>query len=253
LNLALSALALLILLSPGYVGAQSYLGQIGRFGSADAAATDGVPRAWLRALVVAPFVHAIALLTIHFLPTPQPDLDFVFALLAGTDFSEQPDPYLPFTNHPGSVLAYFTLLNILSAIGGQGLHRFVRKQKWDRKYEILRFPNDWHYLLTGELQPRVPSAVLVDVTLEFDEVTYIYTGALAKWRIGDGGKLERLHLRGVARRTIDSDEFEEIGGDDFIAWCDEIKTLNIHYIHIQTTPEQEKANAHAPSANRASP
>lgn len=234
MNLALSALTLLVLLTPGYFATQSYLGQIGRTGTSDAAASDGIPVAWLKALIVAPLIHAFAVWTVSFLPVPQPDLNSALALLAGADFKANESLYLAVSQNGYWILLYFSMLNVASAIGGRLLHGFVRAKQLDVRYPLLRFPNDWHYTLSGELQVIPPSAVLVDVTIEFGDETYIYSGVLTKWTVGDNGKLDRLHLGAVVRRKLDETELREISAEDFVVWCEDIKTLNIHYVQIST-------------------
>jgi hypothetical protein len=204
----------------------------------DAAADDGVHRAWLRALIVAPFIHGLTLSALAATSCAEPDLDFLMALLAGSDFEGVREPFAPLTRHAKEVLAYFSFVNVIAAGAGRLLHKQVRTRRLDQKFELLRFPNDWHYTLSGDLLLNRPSAVLVDITIEFDSATYIYTGILTKWKINSSGKLERLHLKGAARRELDSANYEAFGGDEFIAWCDEIKTLNVRYIVVQQTSSQ---------------
>ncbi len=240
MNFALSALVLFVLLSPGYFASRAYFGRLGRESTSDPAVEDGIPITWLRAFILAPFLHCVGIFVLWILDAPLPDFEFILQTLAGEPPADAKRGYASISNHPYAILAYFSLLNVSSTLLGQSLNRFVRSRKLDIKYLAFRFDNDWHYAFTGELLSTPPSLVIVDATIPFDGDAYIYTGALLNWKLGEAGKLERLHLGQVIRRKLDSNEIEEIPGDDFIVWCENINTLNLRYVTVTASPKRTR-------------
>lgn len=50
-----------------------------------------------------------------------------------------------------NIIAYNLYLWMSSAVLGYSVKKIVRKLKLDRKRKLLRFQNEWHYLITGEI------------------------------------------------------------------------------------------------------
>jgi hypothetical protein len=53
--------------------------------------------------------------------------------------------------HPFAVITYLLSLYAFAAGLGYGAHKVVREKKLDRKTRLLRFRNEWYYLLSGEV------------------------------------------------------------------------------------------------------
>lgn len=121
------------------------------------------------------------------------------------------------TGFPYHVLSYFVILYILSAGIGLLGHLSVRRLKLDRRIPLLRFANDWHYLLRGEIldfadtsqQPMDVKAVLVTAVIDVGEHTYLYVGILQDFYFDSLGNLDRIVLEAVHRRILSDDAAKE--------------------------------------------
>lgn len=115
----------------------------------------------------------------------------------------------------GLVLTYYLGLLAMGALAGWGTRAFVRWRKFDRRYTWLRYDNQWHYLLTGEiletpdLQPAVGLAdaslidfVFVDVLVKLEKGNMLYSGILVDYELGADGGLRTLYLRQTRRKQL---------------------------------------------------
>jgi len=48
------------------------------------------------------------------------------------------------------IISYHLTLLVFAGFMGFIVKQFIRFNKFDRKYKLLRFQNSWHYILTGE-------------------------------------------------------------------------------------------------------
>ena len=123
MNFALPAITLLLLLLPGILAVQGFLGKIGRKTS-DPVGQAGITWAWLVALLIAPIIHlalSATLVALH-LAIP-PDLHAIFVLLSG-QFEDKAD----FSRTIDSVIStpwYVTVYFLVAALVGLVLGRLV--------------------------------------------------------------------------------------------------------------------------------
>jgi hypothetical protein len=92
---------------------------------------------------------------------------------------------------------------------GVGLHEVVRKLRLDCKYRWLRFPNRWHYALSGgvALPDVVPERRIVNMqaVVELEGKVYLYNGLVHDWHFSQlDRQLEWVVLK-YAGRSIISD------------------------------------------------
>ncbi|GAB3327759.1 hypothetical protein GCM10027511_37960 [Hymenobacter humi] len=137
----------------------------------------------------------------------------------------------------GPILAYYLGLLTAGALAGWGVRSLVRWLKLDRRYSWLRYDNQWHYLLTGEiletpdLQPTIglPDAslidfVFVDVLMKLEKSNMLYSGILVDYELAADGGLRTIYIREARRKILSngapeeqkptSDATEEVGGLD---------------------------------------
>ena len=136
------------------------------------------------------------------------------------------------------IVVYNVSLVLLGAFSGFLFKVFVRNFKLDRRIKILRFQNEWHYILTGEILdfPRVKrlsphkkegklSAVYIDALVEASEKdgAILYSGILEDYKLSKTGGLDLIYLTNAFRRPLESDPEE---GDD--------ERLDVYYLPDQS-------------------
>ncbi len=253
MNFALPAITLLLLLLPGILAVQGFLGRIGRKTS-DPVGQAGLTWAGLVALLIAPVIHLALGSVLHVLNAPPPDLHAVLVLLSGqfddgAEFSRTVNAVI---GHPWQITLYFAAASLLGLVAGWMAQRFVRSTQLDRTFSAFKFASDWHYLFEGEIRsdlPR-PEFVVVAVTVEHGGQTYLYVGVLRHYAVDRQGELARLHMNSVVRRPIGQDRrqgqeqqlpdrtgrFYPITGDELVIVFRDVRTLNVRYMYLKPKP-----------------
>jgi len=250
-NFALPAITLLLLLLPGILAVQGFLGKIGRKTS-DPVGQTGITWPWLVALLIAPLIHLglSAILVAVGLALP-PDLHALFVLLSGqfedkADFSRTIDAVI---GTPWRVTFYFLFATLVGLLLGRFAQWLVRSLQLDRRVGPLHFASDWHYLLSGEIHAEgsPPDAVVVAATVEHAGEAFLYVGYLRDYALDRDGELKRLHLNTVVRRRMADDRepgqkqeipdrsgrFYPITGDELVIIFKDVRTLNVRYLYIK--------------------
>jgi hypothetical protein len=249
-NFALPAITLLLLLLPGILAVQGFLGRIGRKTS-DPAGQAGITWALLVALLIAPLIHLVLNAVLHVFGAPPPDLRAIFVLLSGQfgDNGEFSRTLGALIGSPWQVTSYFLLASLLGLVIGWVAQRLVRSTQLDRTFSAFRFASDWHYLFAGEIRSDLPKPdfVVVSVTVEHGGQTYLYVGALRHYAVDRQGELARLHMNSVVRRPIGLDRrqgqeqqlpdrtgrFYPITGDELVIVFRDVRTLNVRYMYLK--------------------
>jgi hypothetical protein len=141
-------------------------------------------------------------------------------------------------------------------ISGVRFSLVLRKQGWDRSTRILRFNNQWFYLLSGEITEfkEAPEdfseidGVLLTTVVHHNSADWLYIGVIADFFFDKSGDLDRVLLRLVDRRQLADDQkpvsetdaddrYYHIEGDYFVLRYSEMTTINIDYIFV--TPETD--------------
>jgi hypothetical protein len=251
-NFALPAITLLLLLLPGILAVQGFLGRIGRKTS-DPVGQAGLTWAGLVALLIAPVIHLLLGAVLHLIHAPPPDLHAVLVLLSGQfdgdQFSRTVNAVI---GHPWQITLYFATASLLGLVVGWMAQRFVRSTQLDRTFSAFRFASDWHYLFEGEIRsdlPR-PEFVVVAATVEHAGQAYLYVGVLRHYAVDRQGDLARLHMYNVVRRPIGEDRppgqqqqlpdrsgrFYPITGDELVIVFRDVRTLNVRYMYLKPKP-----------------
>ena len=250
MNFALPAITLLLLLLPGILAVQGFLGRIGRKTS-DPVGQAGLTWAGLVALLIAPFIHLLLAGALHLVSARTPDLHAILVLLSGrfddaAEFRRAIDSVI---GAPWQVPTYFLLASLLGLALGSIAQRIVRSMQLDRTFPAFRFASDWHYLFEGEIRsdlPR-PDFVVVAATVEHAGTCYLYVGVLRHYAVDRQGELARLHLNSVVRRPIGEDRasgqpqqipdrsgrFYPITGDELVIVFRDVRTLNVRYMTLK--------------------
>jgi hypothetical protein len=252
-NFALPAITLLLLLLPGILAVQGFLGRIGRKTS-DPVGQAGITWALLVALLLAPLIHLVLTSVLHVLTAPPPDLHAIFVLLSGQfgDSAEFSRTLNTLIGAPWLVTSYFIVASLLGLSLGWMAQRFVRSTQLDRTFSAFRFASDWHYLFEGEIRSELPRPdfVVVAVTVEHAGQAYLYVGVLRHYAVDRQGELARLHMNSVVRRPIGEDRrqgqeqtlpdrsgrFYPITGDELVIVFRDVRTLNVRYMYLKPKP-----------------
>ena len=142
-------------------------------------------------------------------------------------------------------LYYCTFVIAVSFVAGHLSRKVVRGLKFDRKFRLFRFTNDWHYLLSGEFLdfPEVPdhpeevSFKLVNALTDVGGKQMIYIGELIHFTLSDEGGLENIVLKDAKRRLLEDDLLEnryyEIPGRYITIPYKTIININIRYFYLE--------------------
>jgi hypothetical protein len=235
-SFALPAVLLLLLALPGFIFVYAYRGQLRPKNDAlvsNASMTLG----WVLGLLGAIVAHAawvpLANEVLRGSSGLKIDMDSVAYLLAGEYRDHFEEHSRSFTEHADAVLLYFLSLYAAAALLGAISHSLVRRTGLDRKFALLRFNNQWHYLFAEG--PNV-SAVLVTVSCNHQDHSCLYAGMLHSYDFTSEGELQRIVLTSAARAELPAApaavaKFVAIQGDLFVVWCRDVNTLNIDYLH----------------------
>ena len=144
-----------------------------------------------------------------------------------------------------SYLLYCTFVMTVSFFAGHGCRKIVRLLKFDRKFKLFRFTNDWHYLLSGEFLdfPEVPdhpeevSLKLVNALTNVGSQQMIYIGELIHFTLSDEGGLENIVLKDAKRRLLQDDlsenRYYDIPGRYITIPYKTIININIRYFYLE--------------------
>lgn len=142
-------------------------------------------------------------------------------------------------------LIYCTFVMTVSFFAGHASRRIVRMLKFDRKFKLFRFTNDWHYLLSGEFLdfPEVPdhpeevSFKLVNALTIVGSQQMIYIGELIHFTLSDEGGLENIVLKDAKRRLLQDDlsenRYYEIPGRYITIPYKTIVNINVRYFYLE--------------------
>lgn len=108
---------------------------------------------------------------------------------------------------------YTIVICVASAVIGIWARKMVHRKKLFIPYPILRFYNDWHYILRGiildfpghEGDAKNVSNVWVDVVTINKDDAYIYSGFLKEYYLTKDDGLDRIYLTNVQRRKLSED------------------------------------------------
>ncbi|WP_116126200.1 hypothetical protein [Lewinella sp. IMCC34183] len=145
-------------------------------------------------------------------------------------------------------------LCLLAGLTGFAARKVVRSRKWDRRYKLFRYRNNWHYTLKGEFfdfpraeynleRDTVEDIELVSVNAVQDTAagSYLYMGLLVDYELAADGGLKTISLKAVRRRPLTQDappsdphvdRFYRIKGHMMVLKYDELKNLNLTYLKL---------------------
>jgi hypothetical protein len=223
MNLVFGSVLLFILISPGLIFRFSYLQGTYAKLTFKVSAVEEV--FW--ALVPALFFQSFGILFVEQVLLIPVRLDVIYHLITGNglvDFTIIGESLAPF-------LGYIFSLILISALSGVLARYIIRKLKLDIHWQFLRFGNEWHYLLSGEIminqKPDLKwynvmqligyarreifssldknTWIQIDILVNSSEGNMIYSGILENYYLSKENGLDRIYLRNVYRRKLKDD------------------------------------------------
>ncbi len=153
-------------------------------------------------------------------------------------------------NNTFNILLYHVTLLIFSSLSGYFLRKIVRQYKLDRRLNLFRFKNRWHYILTGEFfdfpgtaydleeNQKEIDIIFIDALIETNEGSIIYEGIFLNYELSGESGLDTLTLKNVRRRYLRDDcsnkksKYHNIPGHNFTLKYSEIINLNFSYYKL---------------------
>ena len=181
-------------------------------------------------------------------------------LIIGNLLSENPQPstFENLQNNSLEILVYHLTIFTFSSLTGYYLKYFIRNNKLDRKYKLLRFKNNWHYILSGEFfdfpkssydltkdKPEKIDYIFIDALVQTKEGTIIYEGIFFGYELSDKLGLDTITLREVRRRKLQDDysnkksKYYHIPGHILVLKYSEIINLNFSYYKLDITQDNK--------------
>lgn len=212
MNFLFTTVLVLLLVAPGLLFFRTYYA--GRFAIrySNLTITDQV----FRSIVPGLLLQLLAFWLMGLSGSRQVRLDVLGTLLLGAKEDRTVrEAFALLSQQLGPVLAYYLSLLALGALAGWGTRAAVRRAKLDRRFAWLRYDNQWHYLLTGEIletpelratigltDARELDFVFVDVLMKLDKATMLYSGILVDYELAADGGLRTLYLRQTRRKQL---------------------------------------------------
>lgn len=256
MNIAFSALLVILLAFPGICALFAYRSERGRpIGVGPL--TDELPFG----LVISLLLHVVWVLAFNGIgqclddPT-KVNLNAVLTLLVspfGRDTKLFTDTRAALTHgwYPVFIAVYFGTLCLASIAFGKSARWIIVTCKLDKRFRFFRW-NDWFYLLRGESpHPEVSGdAEIIEVAAVVDG--HLYLGALVDYVVNKSGELDVVVLAAASRRKLASKErpnartraeahppYYAINAEHVVLKYSEIKNLAIRRSEIVPEGEAE--------------
>ncbi|HEX9653951.1 MAG TPA: hypothetical protein VGA99_09580 [bacterium] len=236
MSLAFSAVLIFLIFVPGAILRRSYFS--GRFSLKFVARSPLGEIVW--AIIPGTLLHLVMIFFIQKATTQQLDFATLGYLLVGAkDDANTARAFQVLGRDLGLIAKYNLLLWAIAAIIGHGFRLMVWRYHLDLRFNLLRFNNEWYYLLSGETKKTKPgdvNYVWIDALVEKAGGGVIYSGLLVDFNLSQEGGLESIYLTQVARRFLTSEStgetkqkprYYDIPGDIFVLKYTQVVNLNI--------------------------
>jgi hypothetical protein len=266
LNFALASILILLIVLPGILARYSYIKGTWKSPAILSSYTNEL----LSGISISIFINIILISVIQ-ISGYQIDVYTIFSILTGR-YSTDGYEYIiaVLDKYYLLILLYFICSHIFGFISGLALHFLVRWLHLDIKIPLIKFNNNWYYMLSGEnwiindIQTRSlwrrlfisnknireiinSMYVVASAVVTQGESTFLYWGTVDNYQYNKLGELSTIELKGAYRRLIEEDNednsekiepetdqrYYKIHGNSLIIDYSDMKTLNIEYRYIE--------------------
>ncbi len=204
MNLALGAVIIALLISPGFIFRSSFL----KSDALKSAVDTTVLSEALFILIPVGVFHIIGVLFVELVLRYAIKFDqLYYAILGVTDknlinFQILQDSFARF-------IFYTLLVNALAAILGRVLQKVVEQNDLDQQFRFLKVSNEWELLFSGRFLPKSQRSVIefiqLDAVISMEEGEFLYCGVLEKFTLDSKQGVKELVLSSVYRRKFSMD------------------------------------------------
>lgn len=154
--------------------------------------------------------------------------------------------------YKGSIVFFQIIINLFSFLFGLFVKEYVINYSLDSKFDLLRYQNIWHYILTARFIefPRSQIALLqdnvkdIDLTLidaiqNINNESYLYSGFLVDYQLAKNGELDFIVIKNAQRKNLTNqiENTKIIKGHIMILYYKDLINLNITFIQTEQNPE----------------
>lgn len=220
MNIAFGTLFILILLSPGFVCRYAFLKGPYSRNNFRPAVSDDIFWSVIPAVLIQLSAYSFLKLTGY-----DPSIKDLYLLMTGAKDGINFDTV---NNNISSFFLYTIVILSLSFLIGSIARWIVMKFELDTKYNILKVNNEWYYLFSGKLAKEAVDFIQLDVLVNSNKGTTLYSGILENYFLNKEGGIDRLYLITVYR-----DKNYKMPGDHFVIFGKEILNVNITYFKLE--------------------
>ncbi|MCP1300955.1 hypothetical protein NK356_17400 [Chryseobacterium sp. S0630] len=149
-----------------------------------------------------------------------------------------------------AIIIYQILINTIGYLIGNGLKKYVLSESLDTSYDILKYKNIWHYIITARLLNFEKNSHIlqndtvedvdfthIDALVNVNDQTFIYKGVLADYQLAKDGGLDLLILTNAQRKLISDSRgsYKDIKGNYIILKYSDLINLNLTFIQLDET------------------
>ena len=243
MNLAFAAVMVFLLFAPGVIFRRAYLSYPLSKRYAASSASDEVAYAAVPAVVL----QFLMLETVQHMSSYRVDFVSLGDLLVGTHADAAQDAaFRALSIRLTPIAAYNLVLWFIAGLSGYIARLVVFKLELDSRWQVLRFNNDWYYLLTGRqwrLRRGIDFDVIwVDVLVKGSGAPTLYSGVLDYYFLARDGGMDSLSLS-YAQRWPEpfAEKAKPIPGQSLILKYSEILNLNLAFCRLNETPAASAA------------
>jgi len=236
MSLAFSAVLIFLIFVPGAILRRSYFS--GRFSIKFVSTSPLDEIVW--AIIPGAVLHLIMIYFVKNFCIQQLDFTTIGFLLVGAkDDANTARAFQVLGRDIWLITKYNVILWMIAGVIGHGFRIVVRRYRLDLRFNLLRFNNEWYYLLSGETNKTKPGEVnyvWIDALVETAGGSVLYSGFLVDFNLSRDGGLESIYLTEVTRRYLNSDSsddakpkqrYQAIPGDIFVIKYTQVVNLNI--------------------------
>jgi hypothetical protein len=147
-------------------------------------------------------------------------------------------------------VSFLSFLFLSSILLGMLLGRLVRITRIDTKVKLLRFKNQWFYMLSGEMtkfkklrhlkeQNKKHIFTKADVLIDVNDKAQLYSGVVVDYELleNDCQTLSKIMLQNAERYVLKEGKKVpvKIPGNILVVDCSSMKNINLTYVYERTT------------------